>query len=318
MNEIKPVHVWTVAVENSDDRLAEVEKAKRTGQPFVSVAANKTEVVPYDVAAQIAEDKAQENTYVGRFGATYAGQLEDWHTLIREDPSAIDATNEEKARAHAEYSAEFVRKAMEEEAHVQEMMAEGYDPSLAVQQANLERAQEHERVSNEYAQLRLERAKDDIAVLPMVDEAVKILRVEDLANKPLADRAAALSSVTNVPDAMEHPATDAFVIKDKIIDTTIPYEDHAASHEELAPKDNPGIEIMDAAGSPEDLRDSTALAQLRADNMTEEANEAEQEMEEVARDMSLAEDSPGEIEDAAEEAVGGHEESDEMRENPGE
>jgi hypothetical protein len=317
MNNVLPVHVETVAVENSDDRLAEVERAKRTGQPFRSVAANKTEIVPWVVANQIAEEKARQNTYKGRFGATYAAHLQPYHEAM-EDPDFIPMTNHEKAEAHERHSAELVRKQMEDEVNVRKMMAEGYEPSLAVQQANLERAKEHEERSREYAEIRRERVKDVKPVLEMVDESVKILRAEELAGKPFEEQATALQAVANVPNAMEESAREAFIIKDQIVSTEIPFESEVSSHEELRAKDRPGIEIMEKAGSPEALREETALAQLYADNRTEEAVKAQQKMNEVAADMSLDENTVGEIVEAAEKSVGGDKKSDEMLENPSE
>lgn len=317
MNNVLPVHVETVAVENSDDRLAEVERAKRTGEPLRSVAANKTEIVPWVVANQIAEEKARQNTYKGRFGATYAAHLQPYHEAM-EDPDFIPMTNQEKAEAHERHSAELVRKQMEDEVNVRKMMAEGYEPSLAVQQANLERAKEHEERSREYAGIRKEREKDVTPVLEMVDESVKILRAEELAGKPFEEQAAALQAVANVPNAMEESAREAFIIKDQIVSTEIPFESEVASHEQLRAKDRPGIEIMEKAGSPEALREETALAQLYADNRTEEAVKAQRKMNEVAADMSLDENTVGEIVEAAEKSVGGDKKSDEMRENPSE
>lgn len=314
-----PTHIETVLVENSDDRLAAVEEAKRTGQPFQSVAANKAEVVPYDVAFQIANDKSLDNTYVGRFGATYAAHLEPWHEAIGNDPQVIADTNEEKARAHHEYSADLVRRQMEDEARVQKLMAEGYEPSVAVQQANLERAREHEAKSTEYTNVRREFNKDRKPVLQMVDEAVEILRAEDLALASTADRAAALRTVANVPDASEAPATEAIVTKDQISSVERPYKDEVADHEELQKRDRPAISLMDAAGSPEELMDETKVAQLYADNfMFGKAQEAARELDEAARNISSDDtaNEPAKVQREAEESVNPRTEADEMRDNP--
>jgi hypothetical protein len=317
---VAPTTVDTVLVENSDDRLAAVEEAKRTGQPFQSVAANKTEIVPYEVAFKIADDKAQENTYVrdNAFGLTYAGHLESYHEKIK-DPEFVHETNEDKARAHHDYSAELVRRQMEDEAMVQEMKAQGFDPSVAVQQANLERAREHEVQSAEYMGIRDERDRNSKPVLAIIDEAVNVLRAEDVADKPFEERAAALLQVTNVPDAMEHPAQDALVTKDKIIETAESYEAHAMQHDQLRERDRPGISIMESAGSPEELREKTALAQAYADNPTPEAAKAVREVEEAVEEAPTEEKNakPGKVLAEAEATVeGGRDEADEMKENP--
>lgn len=310
-----PTHVETVLVENSDERLAMVEHAKRTGEPLQSVAANKTEVVPYEIAWQIAEEKSKADTYVGRFGTTHASWLEEYHEKIQSNEWVAE-TNEEKAKAHADYSAELVRQQMKDEAEVQKMIAEGYDPSIAVQQANLERANEHEAANAKYMKLRVKREKNATPVLEMVDEAVKVLRAEEVYEKPIEERAEALKAVANVPKADEKAATDALKLKDAIIETKVSYKSEVASHKELREKDRPAISIMKSAGSPEELREKTAAGQLWADNPTEEAAEAAKKMQEVAADESLDESTPGDIQNKAEAAVGADKQSDEMYKNP--
>lgn len=310
-----PTHVETVLVENSDDRLAMVEHAKRTGEPLQSVAANKTEAVPYEVAWQIAEEKGKADTYVGRFGTTHAEWLEEYHEKIK-DNDWVAETNEEKAKAHADYSAELVRQQMKDEAKVKAMMAEGYEPSIAVQQANLERANEHEAANAKYEKIRMKRKKEATPVLEMVDEAVEILRAEDLYAKPIDERAKALKAVANVPKADEKATTDALKLKDAIIETKVPYEKEVASHKELREKDRPAISIMESAGSPEELRKKTAAGQLWADNPTEEAAKVATKMQEVAADESLDESTPGDIQNKAEAAVGADKKSDELYKNP--
>jgi len=130
------VFTETVLIENSDERLAAVEEAKRTGQPFQSVGANKAEIVPVVVAQQIMDDAAKEDIYVGPNGTTFAAHLKSYHDKVAADPNFVNETNEEKAAAHAAYSAEFVRQRQAEEAEMIKKMKEGFEPSLAVQQAN--------------------------------------------------------------------------------------------------------------------------------------------------------------------------------------
>lgn len=312
-------HIETVLVENSDERLAAVEEAKRTGQPFQSVAANESVIIPHDVATVIFEEASKLDTYVGLRGITVAAHLEDYHEAIREDPEFIPQTNEEKARAHHEYSAELVRQQMADNARVLALIAEGFEPSLAVQQANLERAREHELKSIEYAGIRAERAKDAKGVWEVVDESVKKLKVEDLA-KPVEKRAAKLESVVEVPDVSESQAREALITKDDIIATKEDFKAHAMDHESLVKRDRPGIEILDAAGSPKELRESTAIAQFHAENMTPEAVEAVQEMHEFVaeRDGEETAANPGKTIEEAEASVNKVEPADEMPENPSE
>jgi len=319
MAGIRVPHVETVLVENSDNRLAAVEEAKMTGQPLQSTAANVSVIVPHDVAEVIFEEFSQEDTYVGRFGATAAAHLEDYHEKVRTDPDFIPQTNEEKAQAHHEYSAELVRKQMEDNARVLALIAEGFEPSLAVQQANLERAREHEEKSIEYAKLRAERAKNVKGVWEVVDEAVKLLKPEDL-EKPVEKRASKLEKIVEAPDVSESQAREALITKDDIIATKEDFKAHAMSHEELVPRDRPAIPILDAAGSPEQLREETAIAQIYADNPTEEATKAQVKMnEEIAKkDGEETSAHPFEAVREAEDSVNDVQPSDEMPENPSE
>ena len=318
-----PVHVETVLLEHSDERLAAVEEAKRTGKPFVSVGSRGAEVVPVPVVEEIMDEFSRKDTYVGRFGATYAAHLESYHEKVQ-DPDWVLETNEEKARAHEQYSAELVRRQMEDEKKVKEMLV--VDPtaaSVAVQQANLERAREHEVKSMEYAEVIQQRAKDVRPVLAVVDESVRALRAEELNTaSPREDRAAALAEIVEVPNAMENETREALVTKDKIIETEIPYEAEAAGHDELVHRDRPGIEIAAEHGfDPESLREATGLAQAYADNRTEEAVEAEAEVAEIVAEHEGEEvtTEPYRVLREAEESVpGGRDEADEMPETPSE
>lgn len=267
-------NVDTVLVEQSDERLAAVEFAKRTGLPFESKGALGTEVVPYEVAFAIADEKAQQNTYVGQFGLTHAAHLSDYHQAVTGNPGFIEQTNEEKAAAHEAYSDKLVRDRMAVEARVRALVADGYDVSLAVQQANLERAQEHERYSNEYERVRQERKKSATAVLDVVDETVKLLNSDKLnASSTLGETVAEMVKLTSVtvPEAMERPAEQALVTKDRIISTEEPYTAHTAPPEKLNEQDRPALVVLSSVGSPEELRESTVDAQIAASNSTRES-----------------------------------------------
>ena len=317
---IRNDYVETVLLEESDERLAAVEYAKMTGEPLQSVAARRTFAVPRDVAQKMLEEAAHEDIYVdSRFGSTYAGHLKEYHEKIK-DPNFVRESNEEKARAHAEYSAELVRKQMEENQRIAEMQAEGYDPSIAVQQANLERAREHEAKSVEYEGIRQARKADGLTDVPAkIDEMVRTVRAEDLQTKPFEDRLAAFEGVTPSFSVSEEYAKEALVTKDRIIETAESFTSQAAEHEALSKKDHPGVEIMESAGSPEALAEKTAVGQIAANNTTTvEAQEALRKMEEFVAEKPGAEvmDEPGKVLREAEETVDGRPESDELRENP--
>jgi hypothetical protein len=260
-------HVETVLVANSDDHLAAVERAKRTGEPLESVSAKGSEIIPRDIAQAIAEEKGQQNTYVGRLGATYAAHLRDFHEAKATDETFIPATNEEKARQHEMHSAELVRQRAAQDAEVAKKIAEGFDVSLAVQQANLDKAAKYEGHISEYERARRERAKAATPVLDVVEETVTLLNSGKLsATASLDERVAEmkqLSSVT-VPESLEKSTEASLITKDKIISVEESFAEHAASAETLAEHDRPALAILDAASSPEDLEESTEDAQVAA------------------------------------------------------
>jgi len=322
MVRVRNDHVETTMIEESDDRLAAVEEAKRTGQPFVSVGANRTVVVPTELAAQIADDKAKENVYVGRFGATYAGHLESFHQKLNAPDGGefVIQTNEEKARAHEEYSAELVRRQMEDEQRVREQKAQGFDPSLAIQQANLERAREHEGKSADYELLRQARASEIKPVGQVVDEMVEVVRANDLSTAPLHERVEAFAHIVERPDSLERTVNGALITKDKIVEVEVPFTDEAMQHDELVKRDRPGIEILDNAGSPEELSENTRLAQAAASNLNAGAV---QKLDDVAKEVVTFSgeeitNEPGRVLREAEERVDplNRPVADEMPENP--
>jgi hypothetical protein len=297
-------------LENSDERLAAVEEAKRTGQPFQSVGANKSEIVPRIVAQEILDDASKEDIYIADSGMTAAGHLESYHDKLK-DPDFVTQSNEEKAAAHAAYSAEFIRQRNEEEKRVQELMAEGYEPSIAVQQANYERALEHEQKSIEYGKVRIERNKDAKSVEEVEEYIVENVKLSD----PLDQVIAAAKAASTVPDVSEGPAKEAFVLKDKIIETVESFEDHAHDAEKLKDKDHPAVEIMESSGSPDELREKTGLAQAAAQNPAADKRQIEEVQEKVVKKTKGGKKSLTEADAEAREEVMG-EVADEMKEPP--
>jgi hypothetical protein len=313
------VHVETVLLAESENHLEAVERAKRTGESLESVAAGRSFVVPRDVAQHLLEEAAHDGIYVNdRFGQTYAAHLESYHEKIK-DPEFVLDTNEEKANAHHEYSADFLRRRTEEDNEVRAKMKEGYDPSVAIQQANLERAREHEAKSADYERLRRQRNEESDSVFAVVDESVRVLNFEELGNAPVEERATALAGVVATPDVNETETKKALEIKDKIIEKVLDFKSEAAAPEVVLEDAHPGVPILMSAGSPEELRESTGLAQAYADNRTEEAAEAVAKVtEEVAKhDGVEAATKPGKVLREAEATVpGGRDEADAMPENP--
>jgi hypothetical protein len=308
----------TVFVENSDDRLVAAEEAKRTGQPFQSTSSNGTDLVPWDIAKKIAEEHAENvGFYVDGEGRTFAAHLEEYHEKIQ-DPTWVEESNEEKARAHAEYAAEFEAARIKQEEDVRKMMAEGYDPTVAIQQANLERAREHESKSSAYEEQRVARMNAFKSVNDIVQESIEVVNANELGDKDWQERANALSGVVpHVPDANEQAMGEALEIKDRIVAVEVPYKEHAAQADVLLPRDQPGVEIMRAAGSPEELVESTYLAQAAAQN-PQHSSDVEEEQQKVAEAYDESDKPQGEALREAEAEVDprNRAEADEMKENP--
>ncbi len=304
------VIIDTTGVENSDERLAAVEEAKRTGEPFRSVGSRGTEIVPTEVAEMVAEEQSKTNVYVGKNGQTYAAQLESYHTSLREGGlEFVTKTNEQKAADHEAYSAELVRRRAQEDVDNLKKMADTGDPtifSVAVQQANFERANEHDMKSIEYAEVAAKRLEGRPTAFEVATRGAEVVNNEDLALKSNRERAEVLKgSGTAVPVADEKFAEEALIVKDNIIETSEPYLAHAMQHDQLRPKDAPANELLSSVSTPEDaktFREETGVAQLYANNITEEATEAAQKMAEVVVEED-GEDMPDDIQEKAEARV---------------
>lgn len=279
MANVQESYVETVGVEQSDERLAAAEEAKRSGEAFKSMPSKGTEIVPHDIAVQIAEDNGNQETYVGKNGLTYAAHLEDFHDAVS-DPNFVEQSNEEKAQAHHDYSAEIARKRQEEDARNAELKAQGYRFDLAVQQANLERARESEDNANAYQAFKAEHDAGVPSVVEAEQQVLAVVHGSDLAAAPSAERAKALEGKFRVPEATEQPMRDALQVKDAIIATEEPYQKYTASYEELRAHDAPGLQVIASVGSPEELVDRTGIAQSYAANVTAEAEKDNAAVEE--------------------------------------
>lgn len=221
-------HVETVLVEESDDRLASVELAKRTGNAFESVGTRGAQVVPLDIAVSIAEEKANQDTTVYR-GRSIAAHREDYIDQVRNDPTFVPRTNEEKAAAHAEYSAELVRQQIAQEKKNRELKEEeNFDFAAARQEENRRLAEAYEEAIAPWQRERIQRAKGATDVVSLVQEIVTHVDVNDIASRPLGERVAAFSDFVEVPNALEVAAQEALTIKDAIISTEEDYRAHAA------------------------------------------------------------------------------------------
>lgn len=221
-------HFDTVLVEQSDDRLAEVEIAKRTGNAFVSVGTAGSEIVPQEVAEHIAYEKSLQNTTIGPKGTPIAAHREEWLNAIDEDESYIEVTNEEKAQAHSDYSAELVRRQQEQEEADRARLKNDPDAiAKEIQERQARLTEDYDKAMNEWNEARREKLHNAPSVLEVVDELVNVVTPADLVNKSLDERIKQYEKVVTIPDALERPAEEALTVKDHIISTEEKYADFA-------------------------------------------------------------------------------------------
>lgn len=222
-----PTHIETVFVEESDDRLAKVEEAKRTGNAFQSSGSRGGEVVPYAIANQIAEEKSRQNVDVYN-GRPVAAHRKNYIDKMNNEQGFVERTNEQKANAHHSYSADLVRERDKKNKEDAERLANGENIAEERQKENQRLADEYAKASAAYALKRLGKLDQGKPLYEKVGEIVQSVKAEELYSQTLEEQAARLSEFVAIPTANEKPAEDALKTKDAIIATEKGFKEDAA------------------------------------------------------------------------------------------
>jgi hypothetical protein len=191
-----------VQVEHSDERLAAVEEAKRTGQEFQSIGAKGTDFVDRDVLRAEIERVSNE-------GSTDPNvALPDYLAELKANAPSEEELNELKAREHSEYSEEIVRA--QQEAAVSDAEKLRKDPYYFTRRI----AENNQKLADDYSKVAAEYARDQLIKNEGVQEEVRALRVESVGDpNPIT----MLGQKSKITDISEGAATAALELKDRII-----------------------------------------------------------------------------------------------------
>jgi hypothetical protein len=195
------VHDETVLVEISDERLAAVEEAKRTGRPLQSVGAKGNELV--------ARDALQEAVYeVSNEDSSHADEsLPDYLLELKDNVDDEHELNLQKAREHAEYSAELARSQQKaEQAAVVKLRDDPEYFARRIAENNVKLAEADSLASAEYVRNTQERDYE------FIEEFRKVSLSELASTDPVT--ALGKKAVTDISEAA---AKDALIAKDRVI-----------------------------------------------------------------------------------------------------
>lgn len=189
-----------IGIEVPDDRLVEVEKAKMSGEPLVSVGTSGVQIGTTADVAKASQDAMDEGTSAEHNAPDYLVEL-----IANEGD--INELNLAKAEAHAEVSGEAIKKQKVENEKARKLLAED---GHAVSNRILERQRkEAEAYAEAIAEFVRERQKAEGA---FSREVMKITQEEALSGKPLTEIGKRAAEIDAKPREK-----DVFVEKDSII-----------------------------------------------------------------------------------------------------
>jgi len=238
-----------VLVEHSDERLAAVEEAKKTGQEFQSVGAKGTDIVDRAVLA----DAVREQSAVGSSDPDeplpdYLAELRNAH---QDDEQEINAR---KAQEHNEYSAELARG--QQKAAVSDAEKLRQDPdyfSKRIQALNAQLAADYAKTSAAFAK-EVARRNDG------VQEEVRKLRPERVGDPhPIT----VLGQNATVTDISESAIAEQLVTRDRITFGEESFKNHAtASREEAAEAAPKRAQAPSKTDEPKRIEETTRKAKV--------------------------------------------------------
>ena len=276
-----PTHLETVLVEQSDDRLAKVEEAKRTGNAFQSSGSKGGEVVPHAIANQIAEDNSAQDTAVFR-GRTVAAHRKDYIERVLNEEGFVEASNIEKADAHHRYSANLVREREAKNLEDAARLRSGEDIAAQRRAENQKLADDYAKAAAAYALSRQAHLDGAKPLYDRVAEIVSNVDASQLFSKTLQEQARQLSQYVTVPVALERPAEEALMTKDAIIATEQPFEahaeggvvtDYAQRRAQVQEANSNEVEIPVETNETQEAKPQEAVAADVANPVTAEVNE---------------------------------------------
>lgn len=190
-----------IFVEVSDERLAAVEEAKRTGSEFQSVGTKGSQVVDREIVAEATVEWSNE-------GNTADSDMPEYLVKLKEEEGDVAELNEHKAAEHSEISNEIAKMQVEDNIKAEDKLRK--DPMYfanAVAARNEKIAAEYAKSQNAFAKARMSEADQ------FSQEVVRISRDEAYSEDPVT----VLGKQAKVKDISESAAKEALQDKDKII-----------------------------------------------------------------------------------------------------
>lgn len=209
-----------VGVEHSDERLAAVEEAKRTGHELQSVGAKGHDIVDRDTLRVEVEKVSNE-------GSSDPEQpLPDYLVSLQEGVEDTIALNQMKADEHNEYSREIVEAQQEAElADKEKLRQDPYYFANRIAENNRRLADEHNTKSAQYAE-GTDRFNAGVA------QEIRALKPEEVEQ---SNPVTALGLKSQVTDISESFAAEQLQEKDRIIYGEDSYKQQAKRPLEVAP-----------------------------------------------------------------------------------
>jgi hypothetical protein len=200
---IDRLNTGPVNVEHSDERLAAVEEAKRTGNEFRSVGSKGNDLVAREKVVVATQEWSNEDASETSPLPVYLEELDD-----SVDQAQHRELNVRKAKEHSDYSADLVAKQQDADEEARENLRK--DPLYYVkliQERNLKSAEEFQKNSEKYAKQVVKRAD-------AVDQERRSITAEEASSDhPLT----VMGQKAEVTDISESLSKDGLEAKDRII-----------------------------------------------------------------------------------------------------
>lgn len=234
-------HATPVGVEHSDERLAAVEEAKRTGGEFQSVGAKGHDIVDRETLREEVEKVSNE-------GSTDKNQpLPDYLVQLQEGVDNTIELNQRKANEHNEYSREIAKAQQEAEVADREKLRKDPDYfARRIAENNRRLADAHNSKAAEYARQSAETNEGKM-------EEVRALRPESVTDP---DPITALGKKSKVTDISESFASGELKEKDRIIYGEDSYKKQAKAPRKIAPDDERALDA-DLTDEPKRIEEPT-------------------------------------------------------------
>lgn len=198
-----------VVIEVPDERLAEVEKAKMSGEALVSVGSKGTQVGARHIVAKAAQDAMD-------IGTSTENRMPDYLTDLESSVENNMELNLKKAQAHAEVSAELVRQQQEAVKARRQEGGDSFEEAKKNNELNRALAEEYSKNMAEWERARMKAEGVFNKELRLISEE------EAFSGEPMTELGKRAKNIKAVPVERE-----VFETKDAIIYGATGFEEQA-------------------------------------------------------------------------------------------